>query len=458
MRTWSLRRSMMTLSAVALVVVLVVGGLAFVLTLTSVLRTTAQDAAHTQAEQVAGSISSGEISGQEAVQTAPARGSSIQLLDAEGVVIASSDPAAATGALSNARPAPGQVQEQMRTGVPGEEDDPYVVVTRGVATDDGEQVLVVASPLDVESTTVRTATALLAVGAVLLIVVLLWLIHRVIGQALRPVERIRQEVSRIRQARTTDRVTVPPTGDEIARLASTMNEMLDRLEGADAQMRQFVSDASHELRSPLATIRAAMEIGPGHSATQAVERDAIVIDEVLRMQHLVEDLLTLAKADDRGLATAREEVDLDDIVDREVRRLRATSTHPVAAHIEPARVLGDEARLTQVLRNLTDNADHHTRGTITVSVCTRGQEVLLQVDNQGPPIPPKQRETIFERFTRLEDSRARDHGGSGLGLAICRSLVAGHGGTVRATETPNGECRFEMRLPAAQSAETAAMR
>jgi signal transduction histidine kinase len=448
MRTWSLRRSVMTLSALALIVVMALGVVAFALALTAVLHTAAEDAARAQAEQLATSISAGEFS-EEGVQAVPARGSLLQLLDANGAVIASSDPAAATGPLSDDRPAPGVVQEQMRMGVPGEEDDPYVVVARGVATAAGDQVLIVASPLNVESTTVRTATVLLAVGAALLTVVVLWLINRVISQALHPVERIRQDVSRIRRARTTDRVTVPATGDEIARLASTMNEMLDRLEESDAQMRQFVSDASHELRSPLATVRAALEIGPGRSAADTAERDAIALAEVLRMQYLVEDLLTLAKADDRGLALAAEDVDVDDLVDREVRRLRATSPHPVFAHIDAARVRGDETRLTQVLRNLVGNAESHTRGAITITVGTRGREVVLQVDNQGPPIPPDQRERIFDRFVRLEDSRARDHGGSGLGLAISRVLVGAHGGTLRATETPTGQCRFELRLPAA---------
>lgn len=462
MGKWSLRRTVMVLSSLALIAVLATGVLGFVLILTSVLHRTAQDAARTQADEVVTTIASGEASAEVAVREGPGHGSLLQLLDANGTMLAYSDPAAASVPFTDARPAPGEVQEYTRTGVPGEEHDPYVVIARGVRTADGDRVLVVVSPLNVESAAVRTAAMLLSAGAVLLIVVLLLLIHKVIDQALRPVERIRREVGRIRDTRTAERVTVPATGDEIARLASTMNDMLERLEGSDARVRQFVSDASHELRSPLATVRAAMEIGPGRTAADRIERDTVVLEEVLRMQHLVEDLLTLAKADDQGLPLAPEEVDLDDVVDREVRRLRATSAHPVVARIEAVRVLGDEARLAQVVRNLTDNADRHTGGTITIAVGADGAEAVVTVDNEGPPVPVEQRERIFDRFTRLEDSRARDHGGSGLGLAISRALVAGHRGSLQATETPEGQCRFEVRLPRMdQSAEpdvTAAMR
>jgi signal transduction histidine kinase len=176
------------------------------------------------------------------------------------------------------------------------------------------------------------------------------------------------------------------------------------------------------------------------------ERDDLIRSEVLRMQRLVDDLLTLARADD-GVPLAFEEVDVDDIVDAEVRRLRATGDGPVRASIEAARVVGDRARLEQVVRNLVDNAARHTVGTITLSVSTRGDWVVLQVDNDGPPIPLADRDAVFERFRRLQESRERHTGGSGLGLAIARTLVVAHGGEVVATQTPSGQCRFEVRLP-----------
>jgi signal transduction histidine kinase len=272
------------------------------------------------------------------------------------------------------------------------------------------------------------------------------LMSRILGRALEPVERIRREVDRITEVRGRGQITVPPSGDEIARLARTMNQMLARLDQADASTRRFVSDASHELRSPLATIRAAIEVSTAGHHPPDPERDDLIRSEVLRMQRLVDDLLTLARADD-GVPLAFEEVDVDDIVDAEVRRLRATGDSPVRASIEAARVVGDRARLEQVVRNLVDNAARHTVGTITLSVSTRGDWVVLQVDNDGPPIPLADRDAVFERFRRLQESRERHTGGSGLGLAIARTLVVAHGGEVVATQTPAGQCRFEVRLP-----------
>jgi signal transduction histidine kinase len=165
------------------------------------------------------------------------------------------------------------------------------------------------------------------------------------------------------------------------------------------------------------------------------------------MQRLVDDLLLLAKADD-GLPLRIEEVDLDDLVEAEVRRLRATAEVSVTASIAAARVMGDRLRLAQVVRNLVDNAVAHSRGAIALAVSSNADGVVLTVDNDGPAIPEDKRELVFDRFARLEESRARDHGGSGLGLAIVRTLVEAHGGTVRAAETPVGTCRFDVRLPA----------
>jgi signal transduction histidine kinase len=251
-------------------------------------------------------------------------------------------------------------------------------------------------------------------------------------------------VSQISQVRGRGSIDVPPTGDEIARLAETMNDMLIRVERADASTRRFVSDASHELRSPLATIRAAVEVSGGGRPQDG--RDVVILGEALRMQGLVDDLLTLAKADD-GAPLAREDVDLDDIVDGEARRVRATGVG-VEADIRAARVQGDPVRLEQMVRNVVDNAVRHTTGAVALSVGTEGDEVVVRVDNDGPPIPEAERDSVFERFTRLQESRHRDTGGSGLGLAIVRTVALAHGGTAVATQTPDGNCRFEIRLPA----------
>jgi signal transduction histidine kinase len=450
---WSLHRRVLTLSAAAVTLAIVMGIGAYAVALDRILYSGAQVAARLQAGDISAAITTGEQPATLAVQDAPSQGRILQLIDMHHQVVATSDPAGQAVALTSLSPAPGHVATEQVASVPGEVGEPYAIAAQGVRTKRGiAYVVVVAAPLAVESNSVRTATLLLGVGGLGLLGMLVLLMGRMLDRALEPVERIRREVDRITEVRGRGQITVPGSGDEISRLARTMNQMLARLDQADSSTRRFVSDASHELRSPLATIRAAIEVSStGHHGPDP-ERDALIQSEVLRMQRLVDDLLTLARADD-GVPLASEEVDVDDIVDAEVRRLRATGDAPVRASIEAARVVGDRARLEQVVRNLVDNAARHTSGGITLSVGTEGQWVVLQVDNVGDPIPVEDREAVFERFTRLEESRQRHTGGSGLGLAIARTLVMAHGGYVIATETPAGQCRFEVRLPAADATE-----
>lgn len=441
-RTWSLRRRVLLASSLVVVVALAVGVMGFTLALGRILTNSATEAAKVQANQIASVITAGEYTAASAVNNLPDQGSLIQIIDVTGAVVAASD-SSATAPLTAERPAPGQAITSSASRV-GDEVDPYVLVVRGVRDPAGRTyTLVVATPQNTESRTVQVATLLLAGAACVLALVLLLLIHRILSSALEPVARIRRQVAAISSAGSPERVTVPPTGDEIADLATTMNEMLDRLARADATTRRFISDASHELRSPLATIRTTLET----SEHAPDPENALLQSETLRLQHLVEDLLTLAKADDHGLVIRRDEVDVDDLVDAEVKRLRALSPEPVQSAISAARIRGDADRIAQILRNLSDNALRHTHGGIRLSVMPGGDEVLVHVDNEGAPIPVSQRERIFERFTRLDDSRTRDGGGSGLGLAIARTLAAAHGGSITAEEAPDGWCRFTLALP-----------
>jgi len=448
-QAWTLHRRVLVASAAAVTFVIVLGVAAYVTALDRVLFSAAQDAARVQAAEIASVIHDGEQPPTTALRDIPSQGSILQVLDGGGQVVASSDQALRRSAITQLRAAPGVIDVDQVAGIPGELGEPYAIVVEGARAPGGAQyVVVVGTPLDVEAKTVRTATILLALGASALLALLLFLISRAVQQALRPVERIRSEVARITQVRGRGQITVPPTGDEIARLAETMNLMLARLEQSDATTRRFISDASHELRSPLATIRAAIEVSPSGTAHPDPTRDEVIHGEALRMQRLVDDLLTLAKADD-GLPLNLDEVDVDDLLEAEVRRLRATGDVPVEATIAAARVLGDRAQLSQALRNLVDNAARHTEGGVQLAVSSVADDVVVMVDNDGPPIPEDRRELVFDRFARLEESRERDSGGSGLGLAIVRTIVTAHGGTVRATQTPSGRCRFEITLPAA---------
>ncbi len=456
-----MRRRILTLSSTLLVAAIALGVAAFAVVLDLSLYATARDAAQVRTTQVASTLEADPREMAQAVADTPSRGSLIQVLDASGQVVASSDPAVARRPVASLRPAVGAQLVEQSSRVPGELGEPYAVVAQGIRTATGETfTLIVAVPLDIEDS-VRTAVVLLAVGAAALTVLLIFLIDRVVKGALRPVERIRADVAAIERVRAADRVTVPPTGDEVARLADTMNRMLDRLERADESTRRFVADASHELRSPLATIRAASEIGrsapsdrpgaQGEPASGPCAADPELLDvigaEAVRMQSLVDSLLTLAKADDEGLRLALGDVDLDDLVDEESRRLRATGDVEVRTDIAPARVVGDAARLRQVVRNLTDNARRHAQGAVRLRVGVEGDGAWFTVDDDGAGIPLEERERVFDRFVRLDASRERDSGGSGLGLAIVASVVAAHDGQVRVTEADDGWCRFEVRLP-----------
>lgn len=434
-------------SAAAATVVIVLGVVAFATALDRILYSAAQDGARTQATEISVTIEAGERPANLALRDITSKGSLLQVLDAQQGVIASSESALSRSPITRLRPGPGTIEVAQEATIPGEVGEPHAIVAQGVADPSGTAyVVVVANPLDVEANTVRTATLLLGLGATALLVLLLVLISRILNQALMPVERIRSEVARITRVRGRGLITVPPTGDEIARLAQTMNLMLARLEQADATTRRFISDASHELRSPLATIRAAIEVSEAGATLPGPDRDAVIHGEVLRLQHLVEDLLTLAKADD-GLPLTLQEVDVDDLLEGEVRRLRATGEVPVRASIVASRVVGDRLKLGQALRNLVDNATTHTQGGVFLGVEPQGDVVVMTIDNDGPPIPVDQREAVFDRFARLEESRERDSGGSGLGLAIVRTIIEAHGGTVRATTTPAGQCRFEAHIP-----------
>jgi signal transduction histidine kinase len=264
---------------------------------------------------------------------------------------------------------------------------------------------------------------------------------------LQPVEAIRARTAGIGAADLSARVPVPATGDEVAALAGTMNAMLGRLESSARAQRAFVSDAGHEMRSPVAVIRTELEVAQraGLSATTLSD----VLSETDRLEHLVDDLLMLARADEGQVQLHQEDVDVDDLLEGERVRLRCRAGLVVTATIRPARVQGDRAALARVVRNLVDNAARHAAGRVHLSCRRDGDEVEFEVDDDGPGVPAAERERVFERFVRLDEARSRLDGGSGLGLAIVRELVRAHGGRVQLTDGgPLPGARVVIRLPA----------
>ncbi|WP_406292090.1 sensor histidine kinase [Embleya sp. NBC_00896] len=301
------------------------------------------------------------------------------------------------------------------------------------------------------------AAALLIVGFPILVVVVAGATYAFVGRALNPVEAIRRKVAGIGAARLGDRVPVPEARDEVARLAETMNAMLDRLEKQVDARRRFVADAGHELRSPLTTLRTGLEV---LGTRRLAARDAGLVDllttEVERLDQLVDSLLLLARADEQELRPRLVDVDLDDLVDVERRRLAAQ--HPglaVSAAITPVRVRGDADRLARVLRNLADNAAAHAAAGVRFTLRESAGHAIVEVEDDGPGVPIEDRERIFERFVRLDESRRRGSGGTGLGLAIVREVVAVHGGTVDVEAAPRGGAVFRVVLPQASDEDQA---
>jgi signal transduction histidine kinase len=271
------------------------------------------------------------------------------------------------------------------------------------------------------------------------------------GRSLEPVEALRRRVGEITARTLDERVPVPPTDDEVAHLATTMNEMLDRLEASSRRERQFVSDAGHELRSPVAIIRAQVETAltyPDGADWEAVGTTVLAQGE--RLDRLVSDLFTLARLEEGAFGPLpTTEVDLDELVLAQVQHL--TDRRLDLSGLGAARVRGDGGQLASVVRNLVENAGRHAASTVRVSVAATDADATMVVEDDGPGIPADQRATVFERFGRLEEARSRDHGGAGLGLPLAARIVARHGGSLTLEDSELGGARFVVRLPLADA-------
>lgn len=434
-------------TAIAMVVVgvaLIAAAFASVAVLRASLMDQVRTAATLRAVDVAGVLESGTPPASLAVNDE--EDLAIQVLDHRGLVVASSPNVEGEPAMAEVAPG----QSTQASGLPiGDGDTEYVVVAVTARAPAGRFTVLVTRSTETVSESTATVGGVLMVSLPLLLLIVGLTTWRVVGRALRPVEAMRAEVDEISAAELHRRVPDPPGRDEIARLAATMNRMLDRLERSQARQRRFVSDASHELRSPVSTIRQHAEVALAYpERTSTVELAETVLAEDLRVQRLVEDLLLLARADEHTLVVHRRPVDFDDLVFEEAARLReTTSLHIDTTAASAGRVMGDAAQLRRLLRNLADNAARHAAGRVTVSLGYDGDIVVLHVEDDGPGVPPAERERVFERFVRLDDARAREAGGSGLGLAIVAEITTAHGGTVAVGDSALGGARFELRLP-----------
>ncbi|MFZ2178143.1 MAG: HAMP domain-containing sensor histidine kinase, partial [Rhodococcus sp. (in: high G+C Gram-positive bacteria)] len=332
--------------------------------------------------------------------------------------------------------------------VPGEPDADLRVTVQGVHGAAGDQTVIVAASKEPVEATLATVGGLLALGAPVIVLIAGFVTYKVVGRSLRSVEDIRTRVAAISTTDLSERVPVPVQQDEVAALARTMNDMLGRLEAGHTAQRRFVGDASHELRSPLTTMTAALELAD--TRPELLDQDLVrhtLLPEVHRMRLLVEDLLLLARADERGLPLRIVDVDLDDVVDEEIRRTRDRTGIAVTAALAPVRVRGDAAQLPRVVRNLLDNAVRYAASTVHADVSRDDGWAQIIVTDDGPGIPAAERDRVFQRFVRLEQSRDRGLGGSGLGLAIVAEIVAAHRGSVRIDTGADGGAQVVVRLP-----------
>lgn len=439
-RLTTIRAITTIVATIVVALALTVGAIALVAAARRTMVDEVTESAGKQAAEVVSQLESGRP---PVLEVAGSDEQMVQVMTPAGAVVASSSNVAGQPAV--ARLAPGQ-SGQVITPL---DNDAFIAVAQSAQTANGQRIVLVARALvDVLDTT-KAITRLLIIGLPVMVVVVALVTWFAVGRALAPVEAIRREVDKISAAQLNRRVPQPKAHDEIGRLAATMNRMLERLEGARNSQRRFVSDASHELRSPITTIRQHAEVTLAHPDRMTAQELAdVVLAEQHRMQSLVEDLLLLARADEH-VPLSRAPVDLDDLAFEEGHRLRSTTSKRVdTSGVGAARVQGDADALRRVVRNLGENAARHSSSRVAIALADLGDDVVLTVDDDGPGIPESERERVVQRFVRLDEARSRDDGGSGLGLSIVDEVVRAHGGSMSVTQSPLGGARIQVTLPA----------
>ncbi|GAB2909669.1 ATP-binding protein [Streptomyces sundarbansensis] len=479
-------RARAALGATLVVAVALTGaGLAVLLVLRANLIDQADLQAEVAAREVAGALATGTPYGE--VELDDEEDHPVQVTDEEGrVVLVSQDLRAVTGtgatgvtpvppASAGATPPPGDEDDDgddrdddrdEDSGRPGRgevsSDDPdfsdgTATVDRTTAdyrfaaveaTTPGGVTLTVhaGAPLAAEQEAVGTVRGAMLTGLPVLLVVVAGVTWLVTCRALRPVEGIRREMAAITASEDlARRVPEPGSRDEIAALARTTNETLAVLEASVERQRRFVADASHELRSPIASLRTQLEVAAAHP--DLLDLPGAVADTV-RLQVLAADLLLLARLD-AGEKPGGGTVELGALVREEVSqrtgdRIAVAVEVPEDAAFE---VDGSRGQLARVIGNLLDNAQRHAAASVAVSVAAEGRGVRVEVRDDGAGVPEAERERIFERFVRLDDARSRDDGGAGLGLAIARDVAARHGGTLTVHRAHEGGAAFRLWLP-----------
>jgi heavy metal sensor kinase len=381
--------------------------------------------------------------------------SGAQLLSASGAVVDSSQDAVARVPMLR----PDQIARvmdgyTMLVTVPlGPARAPFRLLARPLHDRAHRWVLVMATSLDsTEAAVHRLLVILLTGGPIALLIAALagwWLA----SLALRPVAAVTAKARQISVDRLDERVPVPRAADEVGRLADTFNAMLDRLEAGVQAQRRLISDASHDLRTPLAVMRSELDVAlaTGDLTCEAEEVLASTAEEVERMTRMVDNLLALAQADQGGLELFVRPVDLRDLAEETAAKLRPLAQAKgleVAVDGDSPVVCADRERLTQVVTNLVENAVKYTsHGGVRLAAWQEGGEAGISVADTGPGVATDELTRIFDRFYRTDTARGRSVEGSGLGLAIAQEIVHAHGGRIWAEPGTDRGTRFSFALP-----------
>ncbi len=375
----------------------------------------------------------------------------VQVVDNTGAVIASTGNIDGEPAVSMAKPS-GTTPLVLTIPIdPLDQADAMRVIALNGTTDAGMVTVYAGESLENADDTTAAVITVLAIGLPLLVVIVAAVTWWAVGRTLRPVRRITRTMADITASDLHRRVPVPETRDEIGELAVTVNETLARLDSSVEQQRRFVADASHEMRGPLAALRADLEISvthPERTTWHDVARDTL--SDVERLQHLTEDLLLLARLDSNR-QRPHQQVDLAEIAADAAGGIRRNDVDVTVLGADSSAIVdGDPEQLHRMMRNLVHNAEDHAAHRITITLAKQAATVQLQVADDGPGVPAEVRDIVFERFVRVDTARTRDTGGTGLGLAIVADVVASHHGSITVTDSDPHGATFTVELPAHQ--------
>lgn len=437
MRT--IRARITTLAALVVALVLTVAGVFLVVRQRAVLTATLDQVLMQRADDIEAAAEEGTIPTQFA---AVGDEGFVQLVGTDGEVLAST-PNLVSHPPLDLDSLPDSDLVRTVSGLPVD-DDVFRVLSRPI---DGMR-LFVGTTYDVVAESTAALAGSLALIVPVVVVCLAGVVWWLVGRTLRPVESIRTEVASIGSGDLSKRVPAPGTGDEIDRLASTMNGMLERLESSIGRQQRFVADASHELRIPLTRLRSELELlsADEEGGEERLARDSL-LEEVLSMQTMVEDLLYLARLDE-SVELKRSSVDLDDIVLDQVHRIVEGGDVDIRIDgLSAVLIHGDRSQLARALENLLHNAQRHAVSSVRVSLAEADGEAILTVVDDGGGVPVDAAARIFERFGRADEARSADVGGTGLGLAITRDIVERHGGRLVLANPGQPGARFEIHLP-----------